>query len=60
LILPVAGIRVACLEGGRGTLAWKADPGVDSYSAFLENDRGTPVGLDALLREPGVGEIVLG
>jgi nicotinamidase/pyrazinamidase len=33
--------------------------GVDSYSAFLENDRRTPVGLDALLRETGVGEIVL-
>ena len=32
---------------------------VDSYSAFLENDRRTPVGLDALLRETGVGEIVL-
>lgn len=33
--------------------------GIDSYSAFLENDRRTPVGLDALLRETGVGEIVL-
>lgn len=33
--------------------------GVDSYSAFLEADRRTPVGLDALLRETGVGEIVL-
>jgi nicotinamidase/pyrazinamidase len=32
---------------------------IDSYSAFLENDRRTPVGLDALLREAGVGEIVL-
>ena len=31
----------------------------DSYSAFFENDRMTPVGLDALLREAGVGEIVL-
>jgi len=60
LILRVAGIRVACLEGGRRSLAWKADPGVDSSSAFLENDRCTPVGLEALLRETGVGEIVLG
>ena len=51
---------MACLEGGRGTLTWQADPGVDSYSAFLENDWRTPVGFDALLREPGVGEIVLG
>ena len=32
---------------------------IDSYSAFLENDRTTPVGLDALLREAGVGEIVV-
>lgn len=32
---------------------------VDSYSAFLENDRSTPVGLDSLLREAGAGEIVL-
>lgn len=31
----------------------------DSYSAFFENDRTTPVGLDALLREAGVKEIVL-
>lgn len=31
----------------------------DSYSAFFENDLTTPVGLDALLREAGVKEIVL-
>lgn len=31
----------------------------DSYSAFFENDRKTPVGLDALLRDAGVGRIVL-
>jgi nicotinamidase-related amidase len=31
----------------------------DSYSAFLENDHMTPVGLDALLREANVGEIIL-
>lgn len=31
----------------------------DSYSAFFENDRKTPVGLDARLREAGVGEISL-
>lgn len=34
-------------------------PAIDSYSAFLENDRATPVGLDALLRQAGVGEITL-
>jgi len=32
---------------------------IDSYSAFLENDRRTPVGLDALLRQAGVEEIML-
>lgn len=32
---------------------------IDSYSAFLENDRKTPIGLDALLREADVGEIML-
>lgn len=32
---------------------------VDSYSGFLENDRRTPVGLDALLRAHDVTEIVL-
>jgi nicotinamidase-related amidase len=34
-------------------------PDTDSYSAFFENDRKTPVGLDALLREAGVREITL-
>lgn len=33
--------------------------GIDSYSAFFENDRHTPVGLDAILRARGVDEIVL-
>jgi len=32
---------------------------IDSYSAFFENDRRTPVGLDALLRAAGVRDIVL-
>jgi nicotinamidase/pyrazinamidase len=32
---------------------------VDSYSAFFENDETTAVGLDTLLREAGVREIVL-
>lgn len=32
---------------------------IDSYSAFFENDRRTPVGLDALLRKSSAGEIVL-
>jgi nicotinamidase/pyrazinamidase len=32
---------------------------MDSYSALLENDRRTPVGLAALLRRADVGEIML-
>jgi nicotinamidase/pyrazinamidase len=32
---------------------------IDSYSAFFENDRQTPVGLDALLRASGVRDIIL-
>jgi nicotinamidase-related amidase len=34
-------------------------PNADSYSAFFDNDRKTPVGLDALLREAATGEVVL-
>lgn len=35
------------------------NPDKDSYSAFFENDQKTPVGLNALLHEAGVGEIFL-
>ena len=31
--------------------------GIDSYSAFFENDRETPTGLDGYLRSRGVGKI---
>ncbi|MCY3754032.1 MAG: bifunctional nicotinamidase/pyrazinamidase [Alphaproteobacteria bacterium] len=34
-------------------------PGIDSYSAFFENDRETPTGLTGYLRERGVGRVVL-
>ena len=34
-----------------------AAPDVDSYSAFLENDRRTPTGLAGLLRERGVRRV---
>ncbi len=34
-------------------------PGVDSYSAFFENDRTTRTGLDGYLRERGVGRLCL-
>lgn len=33
--------------------------GVDSYSAFFENDRSTPTGLDGYLRARGVGAVAL-
>ncbi len=34
-------------------------PGLDSYSAFFENDRTTPTGLEAWLRQRGFSRIVL-
>ena len=34
-------------------------PGIDSYSAFFENDRSTPTGLAGYLRERGVERVVL-
>jgi nicotinamidase/pyrazinamidase len=34
-------------------------PAIDSYSAFFENDRTTPTGLEGYLRARGVGRIVL-
>jgi nicotinamidase/pyrazinamidase len=33
--------------------------GIDSYSAFFENDRATPTGLAGYLRERGVSRVVL-
>lgn len=34
-------------------------PGIDSYSAFFENDRKTPTGLEGYLRTRGVGDLVM-
>ena len=34
-------------------------PGIDSYSAFFENDRQTATGLDGYLRARGVGAVTL-
>ena len=62
-----------CIQGSRGAdfhfgLAWtKAKlvirkgfrPGIDSYSAFFENDRFTPTGLAGYLRERDVVSITL-
>lgn len=34
-------------------------PGIDSYSAFFENDRTTPTGLEGYLRSRGVAHVTL-
>lgn len=34
-------------------------PGIDSYSAFFENDRSTATGLDGYLRSRGISRLVL-
>ena len=36
-----------------------ANPAIDSYSAFFENDRTTPTGLEGYLRTRGVERLVL-
>ena len=35
------------------------NPGIDSYSAFFENDRTTPTGLDGWLRTRGIDSLTL-
>jgi len=34
-------------------------PGIDSYSAFFENDRSTPTGLSGYLRERGLKRLFM-
>jgi nicotinamidase/pyrazinamidase len=34
-------------------------PGIDSYSAFFENDHTTPTGLDGYLRTRGISDLVM-
>lgn len=34
-------------------------PGIDSYSAFVENDQETPTGLDGYLQSRGITDLVL-
>lgn len=34
-------------------------PGIDSYSAFFENDRATPTGLEGYLRTRGITDVTL-
>jgi nicotinamidase/pyrazinamidase len=62
-----------CVQGSKGAefhpaLEWtKAElvirkgfrKGIDSYSAFFENDHATPTGLAGYLRERGIGRITL-
>lgn len=62
-----------CVQGSRGAdfhagLDWtRAEmvirkgfrPGIDSYSAFFENDRETPTGLAGYLRERGLSNLTL-
>jgi nicotinamidase/pyrazinamidase len=43
----------------RAVIRKGTDPGVDSYSAFRDNHREHPTGLAGLLRELGVGHIVI-
>jgi nicotinamidase/pyrazinamidase len=35
-------------------------PGLDSYSAFFENDRKTPTGLEGYLKQMGLDTVILG
>ena len=35
------------------------NPAIDSYSAFFENDRTTPTGLDGYLRSRGISQLTL-
>jgi nicotinamidase/pyrazinamidase len=60
-----------CVQGTKGALfhpALRTDPadliirkgfrpGIDSYSAFFENDRATPTGLEGYLRNRGVAGV---
>jgi nicotinamidase/pyrazinamidase len=60
-----------CIQGSNGALfhpALRTDPadliirkgfrpGIDSYSAFFENDRATPTGLEGYLRNRGVAGV---
>ena len=62
-----------CIQGSLGSdfhsgLAWSKTelvirkgfrPGIDSYSAFFENDHTTPTGLAGYLRERGIEAITL-
>ena len=46
-------------DRARAILRKGTNPAVDSYSAFFENDRTTPTGLDGLLRALGVTDLTM-
>ncbi len=64
---------VHCVQGSRGAdfhadlsldraamiLRKGYDPKIDSYSAFFENDRKTPTGLEGYLRARGLSELTI-
>ena len=43
----------------RAILRKGMDPAIDSYSAFFDNDRATPTGLEGLLRGLGAADLTL-
>ncbi len=49
------------LEAARADLIIRKgfNPGIDSYSAFFENDRSTPTGLEGYLRTRGIDSLIL-
>jgi len=48
----------ATVERAQLILRKGTNPGIDSYSAFYENDKATPTGLAGYLREKGVSRCV--
>ncbi|MCK0169179.1 bifunctional nicotinamidase/pyrazinamidase [Jannaschia sp. S6380] len=46
-------------DRARAVIRKGMNPAIDSYSAFFENDRATPTGLDGLLRALGATELTM-
>ncbi|TFL18832.1 bifunctional nicotinamidase/pyrazinamidase [Jannaschia formosa] len=46
-------------DRARAVIRKGMNPAIDSYSAFFENDRTTPTGLEGLLRTLGVTDVTL-
>lgn len=47
------------VEAGQMVVRKGFRPGIDSYSAFFENDKTTPTGLDGYLRTRGIDAVTL-